>query len=199
LRFNLKSAPPWTTRALALLALAAAAAAQTGTGTEPPPPNAAALPPAEQITHFIATAIPNANFIASASRMATTHAQSSKLRKIALDLAKDQTSVANSLTAQVNVIGPIIARRSPSAGGPGAPNVSAPQLLPAQASTLRQLSRLRGQGFDALYVSSVKESLGQLQSLYRDFGEAGGDAELRSVAKRELPKLEQTISALNGM
>jgi predicted outer membrane protein len=199
LRFNLKSAPVWATRALALLALAATAAAQTGTSTEPPPAAPAAVSPAEQIARFLDTAIPNTNFIASASRMATAYARDRKLRDIALGLAKDQASVANSLTAQVNVIGPIIARRSPSAGGPGAPNVSAPQLLPAQASTLRQLSRLRGPGFDALYVSSVKESLGQLQTLYRDFGEAGGDAELRSIAKRELPKLEQTISALNGM
>ncbi len=187
---------PLSAAALGLLALAATADAQP----EPPSEAPAASQPAEPITKIIATAIPNANFVAAASRMATAHAQNGKLREIARDLAKDQTSAANSLTKRVNVIGPVIARRSPSAGGgAGGPNLSAPQLLPDQASTLRQLSHLRGPGFDALYVSSVKESLAQLQTLYRDVAKAEGDAELRSLAERELPKLEETISALDTM
>jgi predicted outer membrane protein len=182
--------------ALGLLALAASADAQP----EPPPEASAASQPTEPNSRIIATAIPNANFVATASRMATVHAQYGKLREFARDLAEDQTSVARSLTARVNVIGPIIARRPPSAGGgAGGANVSAPQLLPDQASTLRQLSRLRGPGFDALYVSSVKESLAQLQTLYRDVAKADGDAELRSLAQRELPKLEEEISALGTM
>jgi predicted outer membrane protein len=200
LRFIRKSTPAWASGALAFLALPATAAAQTGTAIESPPAASAALPPAEQIARFIASAIPTANYIASASRMATAYAQNSKLHEIALELAKDQTSVANSLTAWVNVSGPVVTRRSPSAGGSaGATKVTAPRLLPAQVSNLRQLSQLRGQGFDALYVSSLKESLSQLQMLYRDLGEAGGDAGLRAIANRELPKLEKAISALNGL
>jgi len=182
--------------ALGLLALVAVAHAQP----EPPPEVPAVPQSAEPISRIIATAIPNANFVATASRMATAHAQNGKLGEFARNLAKDQTSVARSLTARVNVIGPIIARRPPSAGGgAGGTNVSAPQLLPDQASTLRQLSQLRGPDFDALYVSSVKESLAQLQLLYRDVAKADGDAELRSLAQRELPKLEETISALGAM
>ena len=182
--------------ALGLLALVAVAHAQP----EPPPEVPAVPQSAEPISRIIATAIPSANFVAAASRMATVHAQNGRLRELARDLAKNQTSVANSLTARVNVIGPVIARRAPSAGGAGGgPNLSAPQLLPDQASTLRQLSRLRGPSFDAFYVSSVKESLAQLQTLYRDVAKADGDAELRSLAQRELPKLEETISALNAI
>ncbi len=41
--------------------------------------------------------------------------------------------------------------------------------------------------------------LGQLQPLYREFGEGGGDEKLRAIAKQELPKLENTISALNAL
>jgi predicted outer membrane protein len=156
--------------------------------------------PSEQMTRFLGTAIPGTNYIASASRMATAHAQNSKLRKIALDLAKDQTSVANSLAAWVNVSGPVVTRKNPyAAAGGGATRVTAPRLLPDQVSLLQQLSQLRGQNFDSLYVSSVKETLAQLQTLFRDFGEGGGDAGLRAIAKWELPKLEETISALNAM
>jgi hypothetical protein len=64
---------------------------------------------------------------------------------------------------------------------------------------LKQLSQLRGPGFDSLYVSSLKETMGQLQTLFHEFGEGGGDAGLRAIAKRELPKLEETISALNAL
>jgi predicted outer membrane protein len=152
------------------------------------------------MTRFLGTTIPGTNYIASASRMATTYAHNSKLRKIALDLAKDQTSVANSLTAWVNVSGPVVTRQNPYAvGGAGTTKIAAPRLLPDQVSLLQQLSQLRGASFDALYVSSVKETLGQLQTLFREFGEGGGDAGLRAIAKRELPKLEETISALNAM
>jgi predicted outer membrane protein len=193
---SIRKVAPLAAAALGLLALAVAADAQPEQPSEPP----ATSQSAEPISRIIATAIPNANFVATASRMATAHAQNSKLREFARNLARNQTSVARSLTARVNVIGPIIARRPPSAGGgAGGANVSAPQLLPDQASTLRQLSRLRGPGFDALYVSSVKESLAQLQTLYRDVAKADGDAELRSLAQRELPKLEETISALDTM
>jgi hypothetical protein len=48
---------------------------------------------------------------------------------------------------------------------------AAPRLPPDQVSLLQQLSQLRGASFDALYVSSVKETLGQLQTLFREFGE----------------------------
>ena len=88
------------------------------------------------------------------------------------DLAKDQTSVANSLTAWVNVSGPVVTRQNPyAAGGAGTTKIAAPRLLSDQVSLLQQLSQLRGASFDALYVSSVKEILGQLQTLFREFGE----------------------------
>jgi predicted outer membrane protein len=156
--------------------------------------------PSEQMTRFLGTAIPATNYIATASRMATAYAHNSKLKKLAGDLAKDQTSVANSLTPWVNVSGPVVTRQNPyAAGGAGTTKIAAPRLLPDQVSLLQQLSQLRGASFDALYVSSVKETLGQLQTLFREFGEGGGDAGLRAIAKRELPKLEETISALNAM
>jgi hypothetical protein len=145
--------------------------------------------PTEQITRFLGLAIPGTNYIASASRIATTYAHNSKLRKIALDLAKDQTSVANSLAAWVNVSGPVVTRQNPYAAEGGATTrIAAPRLLPDQVSLLQQLSQLRGQNFDSLYVSSLKESLSQLQTLYPDLGDVGGDAGLRAIAKRELPR-----------
>ena len=206
MRVVLKFAPSWAFGALTLLAIAATAAAQTDAETEPPPANSAgasstehASPP-EQMTRFLATAVPGTNFIASASRMAVAFAHNSKLQKLAGEINKEQTSVAVTLSAWVNVNGPVVTRQNPyAAGGGGITKVTAPQLLPDQVSLLQQLSQLRGPGFDSLYVSSLKETMGQLQTLFHEFGEGGGDAGLRAIAKRELPKLEETISALNAL
>jgi Domain of unknown function (DUF4142) len=204
-----KSAPSWAFAAFTLFGLVAAVSAQTDTAAESPPKDAPAAPPAEpaapkeqvspavQMNRFLGAAIPGANFIASASRMAVAFAHDAKLRKLASDLAKEQTSLANSLVQWVNVSASVVTRQNPYAEGrSGVTKVQAPRLLPDQVSKLQELSNLRGEKFDSLYVASLKDTLDQLQPLFREFGEGGGDDSLRKIAKRELPKLEDTISAL---
>jgi predicted outer membrane protein len=194
--------PAWAllAKALAALVLAAPAAAQTGVDANPPPVSSGTSSPSELTAHFVASAIPNANFIAAASRMASAYARNGKLRDLAGELAKDQTTAANSLAAWVNVNGPVVTLRSPYTGkiGPGAAKLSAPQLLPPQVSNLQRLSAARGRDFDSLYVSTLTEALVQLQTLYRDFAQTGADPGLQAIAARELPKVEQTISALDA-
>jgi predicted outer membrane protein len=136
-------------KALAALVLAAPAA-QTA---DPPPVSSGTSSPSELTTRFVASAIPNANFIAAASRMASANSHNAKVRKFAEALAKDQTAVANSLEAWINVNGPVVTLRSPYTGkiGPGAAKLSAPQLLPPQRSNVQSLSAAQGRDFDSLY------------------------------------------------
>jgi Domain of unknown function (DUF4142) len=203
-----KSAPSLALATLALFGLAAAVSAQT----DPQSQDAPAAPPAEpaapkeqvspavQMNRFLGAAIPGANFIASASRMAVAFAHDAQLRKLAAGLAKEQTALANSLVQWVNVSASVVTRQNPYAEGrSGVTKVQAPRLLPDQASKLQELSNLRGEKFDSLYVASLKETLGQLQPLYREFSEGSGDGSLRAIAQRELPKLEDTISALDRL
>ena len=207
-----KSAPPWALATLMLFGFAPAVPAQTEPGPESQPQEAPAAPPAEpaapkeqvppavRMTRFLGAAIPGANFIASASRMAAAFSHDAKVRKLATELAKEQTSLANSLVQWVNVSTSVVTRQNPYAEGrSGVTKVQAPRLLPDQVSKLQELSNLRGEKFDSLYVASLKETLGQLQPLFREFSEGGGDDSLRKIAKRELPKLEDTISALNAL
>jgi predicted outer membrane protein len=188
-------------KALASLVLAAPAAAQTGVDANPPPVSSGISSSSELTARFVASALPSANFIAAASRVATANSHNSKIRKFAETLAKDQTDVANSLAAFVNVNGAVVTLFSPYTGkiGPGAAKLSAPQMLPSQASDLRRLSAARGHGFDSIYVSAMMEALGQLQTLYRDFAHTGANPGLQAIAVRELPKVEQTISALKAL
>jgi predicted outer membrane protein len=190
---------------LALSLITAVAAgptvAQTTADPSPPPPSTAKPNDTELTTNFVAGAIPSVNYIAAASRMAVAHSPTVKIRNLAGELAKDQTALANSLASWVNVSGPVVTLRSPFTGlvGPGAPKLKAPRLLPSQASNLQRLSTSQGRDFDTLYVSTLMEALVQLQILYRDFAQAGGDPGLRAIADRELPKVEHTISTLDAL
>jgi predicted outer membrane protein len=202
------SASVFAVQALAAVAAAMPAAAQTGNPATPPPaasPSPAPAPsgssPSELMAQFVASTIPTANFLATASRLAISNSHNTKIQKFAEALAKDQTAVANSLAAWVNVNGPVVSLRSPYTGqiGPGAARLRAPNLLPSQVSNLKRLSASQGSSFDKLFVSTQMEALVQLQILYRDFLQNGTDPGLRAIATRELPKLEQTISELDKL
>ena len=198
-------------KALAAMMVATSAAAQTGVETNPPPassptptpsgPTPSGPSPSELMAHFVAIAIPTVNFIATASRLAIGNSHNSKIQKLAETLAKDQTAVANSLSAWVNVNGPVVSLRSPYTGqiGPGAAKLAAPNLLPSQVSNLHRLSAAHGSDFDSLFVSTETEALVQLQTLYSDFMQNGTNPGLLAIAKRELPKVQQTISALEAL
>jgi len=198
------SASVFAVQALAAVAAAIPAAAQTGDQATPPSaasPAPSGSSPSELMAHFVASTIPTANFLATASRLAISNSHNTKVQKFAEALAKDQPTVANSLAAWVNVNGPVVNLRSPYTGqiGPGAARLSAPNLLPAQVSNLKRLSASQGSSFDKLFVSTQMEALVQLQILYRDFLQNGTDPGLRAIATRELPKLEQTISELDKL
>jgi predicted outer membrane protein len=105
--------------ALAALVLAAPAAAQTGVDANPPPASSGTSSSSELMARFVASAIPTTNFIALESRMARANSPNVKIRKFAEALAKDQTAVANSLEAWVNVNGPVVTLRSPYTGKVG--------------------------------------------------------------------------------
>jgi predicted outer membrane protein len=188
-------------KALAALVVATPAAAQTGVDANPPPVSSGTSSSSELTARFVATAIPTTNFIAAASRMASPNSRNGKIQQFAEALAKDQTAVANSLDAWVNVNGPVVTLRSPYTGkiGPGAAKLTAPQLLPPQRSNLQRLSASQGRDFDSLYVSTLTEALVQLRTLYRDYSLTGADPGLQAIAVRELPKVEQTISALDAL
>jgi hypothetical protein len=130
--------------------------------------------------------------------MAIAHSQNAKLRGLAGELANSQNAIAVSLTQWVNVSSAVVTRRPGQIGG-GTAKLSAPRLLPAQASTLQRLSTAQGANFDSLYVSAVREALVQLQALFGEFAQTGPDPGLKAIAVRELPKAEQAISALDKL
>ncbi len=203
---------PGSARVLAAVTLAsvmagAPVAAQTGDEAKPPAfSSSPASPPpssssSEETGHFVATAAPTAYFIATASRLALGNSRNGKIRKLAETLAREQSQAANSLASWVNVNSAVVTLRSPFTGkiGPGAPRLSAPNLLPSQVSDLHRLSPLQGKEFDTVFVSVLMGALVQLQALYGDFIRNGTDPGLRAIAERESPKVDQAILELGKL
>lgn len=174
-------------------------------GSSPPRASAtASLSPApthhvrERTQGFVAQAIPYANFVSQASRMAVAFAHDKKLRKLAADLARSQNAAAVSLAEWVNVSTSVVTRRSPYAGriGGARTRLSAPGLLPHHAKELQRLSVARGTRFDALYISTVRKALARLKGVYEQYGQGGADPGLQAIAADELPNVKHAISAL---
>jgi hypothetical protein len=88
LETTFKPARALAAKTLAALVLAAPAFAQTGGDLNPAPVPLNTSPASEPAERFVAGVIPNANFIASASRMASTYSASDKLRNLASPRAK---------------------------------------------------------------------------------------------------------------
>jgi predicted outer membrane protein len=187
--------------ALAAVLLGGSAAAQTSDVNPPPASQSTAESQRELTEHFVATALPAANFISHASRMAATNSQNNKLRELAGELAKSQNAVAVSLAGWVNVSTSVVTRRSPYTGriGQGTARLSAPALWPAQVRNLQRLSAAHGHSFDSLYISTVKEALDQLQTIYRGYDQPSADPGLKAIAARELPNVEQAMNALDHL
>jgi len=187
------------------LILASPTLAQRGGTDQTPPsssaPEAARPTSADAMAHLVSNAIPTTYFITTASRMAMGKTHNGKLLKLAETLVKEQTPAGASLAPFVNVNNAVVTLRSPFTGkvGPGARRLAAPNLLPSQAADLRTLSSAQNGKFDDLYVSTVMAALVQLQALYRDYSLAGTDEDLKAIVTRELPKVEQSLSAFEAL
>ena len=72
-------------------------------------------------------------------------------------------------------------------------------MLPSQANDLSRLNAATGTDFDALYVASQTDALQQLATLYRDYRTNGDDDGLRSLAARELPRVEGRLRMLQAL
>ena len=113
---------------------------------------------------------------------------------------------ATAPTDVVNGVGDVLTGRSVAID---APDVAAPlivtrtpapgTLLPSQQTDMDRLSGLSGKRFDAFYVTTQKDALRQLATLYTDYQVNGDDPALRAMAARQLPIVQKRLEQLRGM
>ena len=87
------------------------------------------------------------------------------------------------------VAAPLTVTRTPAPG----------TLLPSQETDMERLSTMSGKRFDAFYVTTQKDALRQLVTLYTDYQTNGDDPALRAMAARQLPIVRQRLEQLRGM
>ena len=88
-----------------------------------------------------------------------------------------------------DVAAPLTVTRTPAPG----------TLLPSQQTDMDRLSGLSGKRFDAFYVTTQKDALRQLATLYTDYQVNGDDPALRAMAARQLPIVQKRLEQLRGM
>ena len=72
-------------------------------------------------------------------------------------------------------------------------------LLPSQQTGMDRLSTMSGKRFDAFYVTTQRDALRQLATLYTDYMSSGDDPALRAMAARQLPIVKQRLEQLRAM
>ena len=187
---------------LVILAVIAAAPANAQTAVAPdaaPPAGAASAQANWQASAaFVANAFPSIHFLDQTSRMAMSHSNNGKVRDLAQEVAKEETTVGNSLAHWVHKGGSVV----PDQFSPNlhlAVRLKAPKMLPEQAGFLQRLSTLQGRDFDAMCVSIEKEALQHLAAVYQDYALHGDDPSLQAIAARELPEVKRLIVTLGGL
>ena len=72
-------------------------------------------------------------------------------------------------------------------------------LLPSEQTDMDRLSTLRGRRFDAFYMTTQKDALRQLATLYTDYLREGDDPALRDMAERQLLIVKHRLAQLRAM
>ncbi len=86
-------------------------------------------------------------------------------------------------------VAPLTVTRTPAPG----------TLLPSQQTDMDRLSTMSGKRFDAFYVTTQRDALRQLATLYTDYATNGDDPALRAMAARQLPIVRQRLEQLRAM
>ena len=101
----------------------------------------------------------------------------------------DDVLTGRSVAIDTPVEAPLTVTRTPAPG----------TLLPSQQTDMDRLSKMTGKRFDAFYVTTQKDALHQLATLYTDYASNGDDPALRAMAARQLPIVRQRLEQLRGM
>jgi predicted outer membrane protein len=150
---------------------------------------------------FVADAFADINFINLASRMAIAHTTNEKIRDFAIKVAKGETAVGMSVKVWMRAA----VHKALSAPAPSPASYTLAEkfrklrLRPSQRADLQHLSSLQGRDFDAFYISTQKDALLRLKSLYEGFAQNDADSELHAIAAQELPEVEHMIVAVGGL
>ena len=105
-------------------------------------------------------------------------------------------------TVPLNVAGNVVGDTTNFLTGGAIAPVQAPSgatVLPSQQNDLARLNAASGADFDRLFVASQTDALQQLSTLYRDYSRNGDDAGLRSLASRELPRVDARLRMLRAL
>lgn len=164
---------------------------ETGTPAGGTPGNPATVaeaeaPPATTAGGFVTRAAMSDMFEIESSRLALERSQSPAIKTYAQRMIDEHTRMSNEMLATVA-----------QAGLPATP----PRVLDAERTELlRELRESSPADFDGKYLDQQTESHENARNLFRDFSNNGDNDQLKQLAARGLPMIEnhlQTVQALD--
>lgn len=164
---------------------------------------------ASPVTRFFMNNVAaNLDFLEKSSRLALTHSDSPKVRTFAGSEAEEQAIAASAIDLWAGARKtPFVAVASvdvPLQSGRSVAVATGEQVMPDTrvalgSANLDRLKGLSGTGFDNLYWQQQLDALKQVETDYVSYAADGDDPVLRSIAERELPKIERRIESLSKL
>ena len=189
-------------------------------------PLAGALPAqaASAVTKaFLDNLTPNVDFLDRSSRFAVKNSKSIRLRAFAFSEAREQTLAADAFydwmqadakpvmasadrdVSRKRLDGKDLDRSATGSTKPlGAPASKREQpvvddRLARGQEDLDSMEGLEGPAFDAEYKEKQLDALQQIEADYRDYAVKGDDPALKTLAARELPKIQRRLAEIGKL
>ncbi len=156
---------------------------------------------------FMSNVAANLDFLEKSSRLALTRSNSAQVRAFAGSEAEEQAIAANAIDLWAGASKTpfiVVASAEPPMQTGRSVAVAEEQVMPDTRvplgrANLDRLQSLSGTGFDNLYWQQQFDALKQVETDYVSYAADGDDPVLRSIAERELPKIERRIEALSKL
>lgn len=160
---------------------------------------------------FVNDVNPNVDLLDRSSRLALQNSQDPRVRAFARSEAKEQTITANDIYdwSQSDARRIFVASSEPA--GTGAvitgrsvavdkPVVAIPEQMPsANQEDVDRLYGLSGKEFDEAYKAVQTEALKALLVTYQEYITNSDEPALKTIATRELPKINQRLAELSRL
>ena len=136
-------------------------------------------------TSYVVAAGQSDQFEIQEGKLAQSMGQSRKVRAFGKEMIADHTRSTHEVMA--------------AALQSGLPEMPPPPLRPDQQQMIAQLQAASGPAFDQLYVQQQLQSHRQALTLQQGYAQNGSDPNLRGVATKIVPVVQQHLSMLQGM
>jgi predicted outer membrane protein len=150
-----------------------------------------------QTSTFVSLATIPSNFIEAADRLALARSRNPRIRRFAKESILKENRTSNTITDLAAFDHASSTGRS--AGGPIVLVAGGDHTVSASSAMLNELTSLSRREFNVAYLRHHITAHQDLLVAYRAYAQNGNDVDMRSMASREVPRLQQDLYRLKAI